>query len=72
MEAIKVDGEKLRAVRTARFLERSELADRAGLASRTIDRLEAGVEGGHRLSTVRKIAEALEVDPHELLANGNE
>jgi DNA-binding Xre family transcriptional regulator len=72
MAAVKVDGKKLRAVRTDRFLERSELADRAGLTSRTIDRLEAGEEGGHRLSTVRKIAEVLEVDPHELLANGYE
>jgi transcriptional regulator with XRE-family HTH domain len=64
---MKVDGEKLRAARTARFLERSELASRAGITRRTIDRMEADEEGGHRLSTIRKLAEALEVDPHELL-----
>jgi hypothetical protein len=29
--------------------------------------MEAGEEGGHRLSTIRKLAEALGVDPQELV-----
>ena len=67
---MKVDGKKLKAARYERFLERSELAEKAGVTRRTIDRLEAGEEGGHRLSTIRKVAEALEVDPRELLVEG--
>jgi transcriptional regulator with XRE-family HTH domain len=64
---MKLDGEKLRAARTTRFLERQELADKAGIARRTIERMETGEEGGHRLSTIRKLAEALGVDSHELV-----
>jgi DNA-binding XRE family transcriptional regulator len=45
----------LKDARTARFLERRELASRAGINRRTIDRMEAGEEGGHRLSTIRKL-----------------
>jgi transcriptional regulator with XRE-family HTH domain len=64
---MKVDGKKLKDARTARFLERRELASKAGINRRTIDRMEAGEEGGHRLSTIRKLAEALGVDPQELV-----
>jgi transcriptional regulator with XRE-family HTH domain len=43
-----------------------ELADLARVARNTITRLEAG--GSARLSTVRRLAAALEVSPAKLMA----
>jgi DNA-binding XRE family transcriptional regulator len=69
MEKMKIDGEKLRALRVERFLERQELADRAEINRKTVEDIERGRwPGGSRLSTIRKLAEVLEVDPHEILA----
>ena len=67
MNEVKIDGRKLRELRTARFLDASEVAKMARLDPWTIKRLESGDWGGSRLRTVRKLAEALEVDPRELL-----
>ena len=61
-----VDGEKLRTLRERRFLSHRELAKRADVSPTTVLNLEAGrVEAQRR--TVRKLAEALEVDPAELV-----
>jgi predicted transcriptional regulator len=66
---MKIDGAKLRQLRYERFLNVGELADKAGLNAWTISRLESGDwPGGSRPATVRKLGQALEVDPHELLA----
>jgi transcriptional regulator with XRE-family HTH domain len=65
----RIDGEKLKAARVAKFYDRSELAEMAGLDQRTVEGLERNEwAGGSRLSTIRKLAEALDIDPHELLA----
>jgi transcriptional regulator with XRE-family HTH domain len=62
----RVDGEKLRALREARFLSHRDLARRASVSPTTILNLEAErVEAQRR--TIRKLAEALEVEPHELV-----
>jgi transcriptional regulator with XRE-family HTH domain len=62
----RVDAEKLRQIREARFLSHRDLARRANVSPTTILNLEAGrVEAQRR--TVRKLAEALGVDPHELV-----
>jgi len=62
----RVDGEKLRTLRERRFLSHRDLAKRAGVSPTTVLNLEAGrVEAQRR--TVRKLAEALEVDPAELV-----
>jgi len=64
----RVDGEKLRALREARFLSHRDLAKRAGVSPTTILNLEASrVEAQRR--TVRKLAEALDVEPAELVAD---
>jgi transcriptional regulator with XRE-family HTH domain len=62
----RISGEKLREVRDRRLLSQRELAERAGLSPTTILKLEADrVEEPHP-RTVRKLAEALGVDPAEL------
>ncbi len=68
IEAVKIDGEKLRALRRSRFLTRDELAERSGVARDHIGRLERGeIPGESRMGTIRKLAQALEVDPAELV-----
>jgi len=62
----RVDGEKLTTLRERRFLSHRDLAKRAGVSPTTVLNLEAGrVEAQRR--TVRKLAEALGVDPAELV-----
>jgi transcriptional regulator with XRE-family HTH domain len=68
MKERRIDGAKLLELREERFLERRELAERSGVNVRTVQALELGEwKSGSRLSTIRKLAEALEVDPRELL-----
>ncbi len=69
MEAVKIDGEKLQRLRLERFKSRDEVAAAAGMHRDHIGRLERGYEGESRPPTVRKLAEALGVDPRELLAD---
>jgi transcriptional regulator with XRE-family HTH domain len=55
----------LREVRIRRLLSQRELARRAGVAQRAIVEVEAG-RRVPRLATMRKLAEALGVDPMEV------
>jgi predicted transcriptional regulator len=65
---MRIDGEKLKQHRLNRFLDVKELAERAGVNQWTVTKMEHGDwPGGSRPSTVRKLAEALDIDPHELL-----
>lgn len=57
----------LRAVRLSRLLTQDELAVKVEMTKATISRLEAGLTRG-RISTVRKLAKALEVEPGALMA----
>jgi transcriptional regulator with XRE-family HTH domain len=57
----------LRAVREARLLSQTELAERAGLTQASVSHLERGRSA--QGSTVRKLARALRVRPAKLLAN---
>jgi transcriptional regulator with XRE-family HTH domain len=64
---VKIDGEKVRAAREQGFLSQRELADRAGLNHNTVWRVEtSGLTDVHP-RTIRKIAEALSVDPASLV-----
>jgi transcriptional regulator with XRE-family HTH domain len=55
---------RLREWREARALTQVELAERAGISSRSVAGYEAGT--GARLSTVRNLAAALGVEPTDL------
>ena len=68
MGSVRVDGKKLRELREGKFLSRAELGARAGLHPDHIGRLERGDwKGGTRIDNIRKLAEALGVDPRDLL-----
>jgi len=63
---VRIDGEKVRAARERAFLSKRELADRAGLDRNTVGRIEASVTEVYP-RTIRRIAEALSVDPASLV-----
>jgi transcriptional regulator with XRE-family HTH domain len=62
-----IDGAKVKSLRERRFLTREELAEKVGSHRDHIGRLERDEIDSPRMTTIRKLAEALEVDPHELL-----
>jgi transcriptional regulator with XRE-family HTH domain len=66
LTVVKIDGHKVRAARERRFLSQRELADKAGINHNTIWRIEAGGSVEVHPRTIRKIAEALSVDPASL------
>jgi transcriptional regulator with XRE-family HTH domain len=59
-------GKKLRQLRDESFLSRTELAEKADVSPATIATLEERNHPAQR-RTIRKLAEALGVDPHELV-----
>ena len=62
---VKVDGQKVREAREKAFLSKRELSERAGLDRSTVGRIEVGITEVYP-RTIRKIAEALSVDPASL------
>jgi transcriptional regulator with XRE-family HTH domain len=62
---VKVDGQRVREAREKAFLSKRELAERAGLDRSTVGRIEDGITEVYP-RTIRKIAEALSVDPASL------
>ena len=64
---VKIDGEKVRGAGERRFLSQRELADRADMNRNTVWRIEtSGLTDVHP-RTIRKLAEALSVDPASLV-----
>ena len=61
-----VDGTRLRELRQERALSLRELGDMTGVAFDTINKLELGKREAQP-RTVRKLAEALGVEPKELM-----
>lgn len=59
-------GERLRKQRTRRALTQAELAEAAGVTTATVARIERD-EIEPRMTTLRKLARALDVDPAELV-----
>jgi transcriptional regulator with XRE-family HTH domain len=69
MPQVRIDGAKLQRLRREQFMSRTELGARAGMHPDSIGRLERGNwPGGSRIDNIRKLAEALGVDPRELVA----
>jgi transcriptional regulator with XRE-family HTH domain len=66
MEAVVYIGERLRRLRERRALRQEDLAALAGIGKNTVNRIEKNRTEPH-MTTVRKLAEALGVDPAELV-----
>ena len=58
-------GQRLREVRISKFMTQAELAEAAGIHQDQVGRIERD-EVEPRLSTIRKLAAALGVEPNEL------
>ena len=63
-------GDKLRETRKRTLLTQQQLADKSGVGITTIVRIERNQVEPHA-RTIRKLAEALDVEPHELLKGEN-
>ncbi len=62
---VEVDAKKLRALRRRQVLTLRELGEKAGVSKDTISRIER--EGTAYPATIRKLAQALGVDPSQLV-----
>jgi transcriptional regulator with XRE-family HTH domain len=65
-KSISINGQKLRELRVEQALTLRALGERSGVAFDTINKLELGRRPAHA-STVRKLADALGVEPRELM-----
>ncbi len=63
---MEVDGARLRSLRRDSVLSQRELSRMTGVAFDTISRLETGKQQAQP-RTIRKLANALGVEPHELM-----
>ncbi len=64
--SFEINGQRLRQLRVERALSLRALAQRSGVAFDTINKLELGHRPA-RLVTIRKLADALGVEPKELM-----
>ncbi len=62
---------RLREWRRRRMMTQRELAEASGVAQVTIARIELG-EAEPRFGTLRKLAQALNIQPEQLLAEGDQ
>ena len=63
---------RLKEWRERRFLSQAELAERAGVAKLTVTRLERTEPGNPHPRTLRKLAEALDLSPEDLVERTND
>ncbi len=63
---IEVDGAKLRKLRREQALSQQDIERETGISQATLSDLEQGKRGA-RTSTLRKLAEVLDVRPKELM-----
>jgi transcriptional regulator with XRE-family HTH domain len=66
MQAVVYIGDKLKDLRTEQALTQRELADKAGIGVNTLNRIELNETEPH-MSTIRKLARALSVEPRRLV-----
>ena len=66
MQTVVYIGDRLKNLRTRRALTQRELAERAGISTNALNRLELDKAEPH-MSTLRKLARALDIDPTELV-----
>jgi transcriptional regulator with XRE-family HTH domain len=65
MQAVVHIGDRLKDLRIEKALTQQELADKAGIGKNTVNRIELNLSEPH-MSTVRKLARALGVEPRRL------
>lgn len=68
-EIIAFVAKRIKALRVARGLTQDAVAEALGIASKNVQRLEAGRQN-LTLQTLSHIADVLDVEPHELLTSG--
>jgi transcriptional regulator with XRE-family HTH domain len=68
-EIIAFVGRRIKALRVARGLTQDAVAEALGIASKNVQRLEGGRQN-LTLDTLSKVADVLDVEPHELLMSG--
>ncbi len=66
MQAVVFIGDRLKDLRVRRALTQEELAAKAGIGKNTVNRIERNRAEPH-MSTLRKLAAALGVEPSELV-----
>jgi transcriptional regulator with XRE-family HTH domain len=66
MHAVVYIGDRLKNLRIRRALTQQELAERASISTNALNRIELNKAEPH-MSTLRKLAKALDVDPTELV-----
>ena len=71
MQAVVYIGDRIKALRMEQALTQEELARKTGVAPNTVARLERNENEPH-MSTVRKLAAALDVHPRELTIKGGD
>jgi transcriptional regulator with XRE-family HTH domain len=65
-KSLEVDGKRLRRLRVEQALTLRDLGELSGVAYDTINKLELGRRPAHA-STIRRLADALNVGPRELM-----
>jgi predicted transcriptional regulator len=65
-KSIKINGQRLRELRVERALSLRALGERSGVTYDTINKLELGRRPAHA-STIRRLADALGVEPKVLI-----
>jgi transcriptional regulator with XRE-family HTH domain len=68
MQTVVYIGDQLKALRIRRALTQQELAEKAGISKNTLNRIELNKAEPH-MSTLRKLSQALDVDPTKLLGD---
>ena len=69
IQAVVYIGERLKYLRVRQALTQEELAAKAGIGKNTVNRIERNITEPH-MSTLRKLAQALGVEPHKLVDEG--
>ena len=71
MQAVVHIGDRLKDLRTEQALTQRELAEKAGIGVNTVNRIELNETEPH-MSTIRKLARALGVEPRRLVRGGGD
>ena len=69
--SFELNGQRLRQLRVQKALSLRALGERSGVAFDAINKLENGKRPA-RLATIRKLAEALDVEPSELMKGADD